>query len=108
MAASQGQRLLASSAYEAARQFATYGTTLHSLVGYSGAAQFVQLHDSATVPAEGAVPLIVLAVESAKNFSLLPALRGLRFNRGLYICNSSTGPTKTLGAANCFFSVNVE
>lgn len=104
-----GPRLSHSTAYETSRQFSDAPVTLHGLVGYnSGSAQFIQLHDSATTPAESAIPVITFAVAAASNFSLAAAMRGLRFSNGLYVCNSSTGPTKTLGSADCFFTANIE
>lgn len=78
---------------------------LYGLSGYnSGAAQFMQLHDSATVPANGVSPDEVIAIPATGNFSIDFGLYGKKFVNGIVICNSSTVATKTLGAADCFFA----
>ena len=68
-----------------------------------GSGQFVQVFDSATLPAEGAVPEVVFAIATVveKGVQWLPL--GRSFLRGIYLCNSSTAPTKTIGSADCFF-----
>lgn len=77
---------------------------LYGVTGYnSGPAQFIQLHDSATVPADTAVPVMTVAVGATQNFSIDFGLRGKGFLLGIVACNSTTGPTKTIGAANCSF-----
>lgn len=78
---------------------------LYGLSGYNtnGSDQFVQIHDSATTPANGAVPKVVFKVTASKNFSLDYGSVGRSFDNGIYICNSSTSSTKTVGAADCWF-----
>jgi len=81
--------------------------TLYRLMGYSSkvAAQFIQLHDSATLPGDTAVPKIIITVAAASNFDIDLGEIGRFFSNGIVACNSSTGPTKTLGAAaDCWFS----
>lgn len=67
-------------------------------------AQFVQIFDSNTLPADGTVPLLAksLAASDAVGFAWLPART---FLVGLVICNSSTQGTKTIGSADCIFDV---
>lgn len=67
------------------------------------AAQFIQVHDSPTLPANGSVPCMVISVATIadKGVQWLPL--GRAFQTGIYLCNSTTGPTLTLGAADCFF-----
>ena len=68
-----------------------------------GSGQFIQVFDSSTLPAEGAVPetFFDIATVVAKGVQWLPL--GRSFLRGIYLVNSSTGPTKTIGSADCFF-----
>lgn len=75
--------------------------TLMSVVGYNaGPAQFLQVHNAASLPANTAVPLCVIAVPAQSNFSMEWKL-GLPCSTGIVISNSSTAPTKTIGSADC-------
>jgi hypothetical protein len=80
---------------------------VYGLTGYNSkaSAQFIQLLDSATVPADTAVPVVVFAVPASTSFSLDFGIKGRRFTTGIAISNSSTGPTKTIGSADCWFDV---
>jgi hypothetical protein len=79
--------------------------TLYTITGYNSntAAQFIQIHDSATLPADTAVPKVIFMVPGSSNFSFDVGPYGRSFTTGITICNSTTGPTKTIGAANCWF-----
>jgi hypothetical protein len=74
----------------------------------SGPAQFFQLHDSATLPAEATVPKSVIYVANKGSGGWDYGLRGRSFAAGIVICNSTTGPTKTIGAADTFFDGQVQ
>lgn len=78
--------------------------TLHSLIGFndSSSAQYIQLHDSATLPANTAVPKLVITVPTKANFSIDFGSFGMPFANGIVWCNSSTLATKTIGSADCF------
>lgn len=95
-----------STAYEASRVIKASSGILFGISGYNSAAtaQFIQLHDAAALPADGAVPVEVITVPAASNFSIDFGVHGKAFGLGIVVCNSSTGPTKTIGAANCFFA----
>jgi len=98
-----------SAALEASHVLKTGPGTLISLIGYnSGAAQFIQVHNIASVPNEGDVPTYTFAVGAAQNFSLDVPISGARFSAGITVCNSSTVDTKTIGAANIFFTAVVQ
>ena len=78
------------------------------LTGFScysskGSAQFILVFDAATLPAEGAIPDEVFTVGATANLGL-NWIPGRTFHTGIVICNSSTGPTKTIGSADCWFS----
>lgn len=77
---------------------------LFGLSGFNnkGSAQFIQIFDSATVPADGVVPVVVLTVPTVANFSLDWVFPGRFFVRGIVITNSSTAATKTIGSADCW------
>lgn len=95
-------------AYAASLVVKASGGTLWGLTGYNSkaAAQFIQVFDAASLPADTAVPKLVFTVPASSNF-FFEAGEGLGryFSIGIVICNSSTGPTKTIGAADCWFDV---
>lgn len=80
--------------------------TLYKLVVYNNknAAQFIQLYDSATLPANDAVPVMVVSVPTLGTLDLpIHNLKGLKFVNGITVGNSSTAATKTIGSADCWF-----
>ena len=76
-----------------------YGFTVYSSKTSS---QFVQVFDATTLPADGAIPAALFTVATAANLGV-NWIPGRTFQNGIVICNSSTGPTKTLGSADCWF-----
>lgn len=84
--------------------------TFVSLVGVNtGAAQYILVFDAAALPANAdATALFRFAVADGtttpQNFSLTFTF-GVPCNSGIVVCNSSTIASKTLGSANCYFSV---
>lgn len=82
-----------------------YGWTVTNT---NAAAQFLNVFDAATLPADTAVPLIApkLPAADAQGFSY--GTNGREFLSGLVLCNSSTQATKTIGAADCFFDVQYD
>lgn len=81
---------------------------LWAFSGYnSGPAQFIQVHDAAALPANGAVPSLIFMVPATSNFEFDLGVYGRQFVNGIVLCNSSTGPTKTIGSADCWFDVRI-
>ena|SRR5438132_9941858 len=91
-------------AYAASLVVKTGPGKLYGIAGYnSGAAQFILILDAAAVPANGVVPCLPITVPATSNFSVFYGDIGRSFDTGIVVCNSSTAPTLTIGAADCFF-----
>ena len=93
-----------SNAYEASRVVKTGTGILYGFTVYSSkvSAQFIQVFDASTLPADGAIPGPFFTVSAASNLGV-NWLPGRTFQNGCVIVNSSTGPTKTIGSADCWF-----
>ncbi len=91
----------AASAIVKAKAGAVYGW---NVTNGNAAARWLQFFDSATVPADTAVPLfsIPLIIGGSSNISLV---RPRVFQKGIVVCNSSTATTKTIGAADSLFDI---
>lgn len=82
---------------------------LYGLSGYNSktSPQFIQVHDATAEPAANAVPKVLVRVAAESSFSLDFGPRGRAFAAGIVVCNSSTGPTLTIGAADCWIDGQV-
>jgi hypothetical protein len=97
-----------SSALEASKIVSAVPCKLFVISGFSTLAsdQYIHIFNSATLPANGTKPDIVLYASAGSTFGYTsPALYGRYFSTGLVICNSTTLATKTLGAANVSFDI---
>lgn len=92
-------------AYASSLIIANSPSMLYMLTGYNSKStpQFIQVHDSATVPADSSVPKVTFLVSPQSNFSYDLGQYGRFFVNGIVVCNSSTGATKTIGSADCWF-----
>ena len=79
-------------------------STLQELIvtNTNASAQFIQIFDSATVPADTTVPDRMFKVAAGTTVSYAP-LGGVNMTNGIAVSNSSTAATKTIGAADCWF-----
>lgn len=82
-----------------------YGFTVYST---KGSAQFINVFDNATLPADTAVPLWSWNLAANTGVGVSYAPQGREFYAGLVLNNSSTDATKTIGSADCFFDVQYD
>ena len=94
-----------STAYEASRVIKASAGTLYRITGYNSktSTQFIMVSNTTAVPADAQTPVVLFAVPASSNFSLDYGDIGRYFSTGICVFNSSTSPTKTIGAADCFF-----
>jgi hypothetical protein len=86
---------------------ASAGRLLSLVVHNSGPTQFMQVHNTASAASEGAAPIAILSIPAGVTASIAFGSEGLPCSTGIYICNSSTGPTKTIGSANCYITATL-
>ena len=69
-----------------------------------GSTQYIQIFDAASLPSNGAVPLVVINMLTVTNSFLDFGQYGKSFATGIVVANSSTLATLTIGSADCWFS----
>ena len=102
-------KIAKSIANQASIQAAVGPVVLNGVVGYTAkiSSQYILFFDLAAAPADGAVPEFMLLVQASSIFTIDFGFHGYEFKNGLYICNSSTQQTKTIGSADCWFNVQM-
>lgn len=98
---------VSSSGYESSHVIVTSPKGLLGFSGYNNSltAQWIQVFDATALPADGAAPVISVKAGAEDNFSWDSGTLAMDFANGIVICNSTTGDVKTLGAADCLFTV---
>ena len=93
-------------AYAASGVIKNSAGSFYGLFGYNSKTsdQYLQLHDATSVPADSEVPVAVIAIPAESTFSIDCQMAGIPFSTGIVWCNSSTGPTKTIGSADVFLT----
>ena len=112
------EQLYASAAAEASAVVSAAPARVSKIVIFNDnvGAQYVQLFDSVTVPADTAVPDLCVIIPADSTFVLeMPRTLERRqvggldrfplFETGVAISNSSTAATKTIGTTDCLFYV---
>lgn len=101
--------MVTSSAYASSLVVKASAGTLVYCSGYSslGSAQWIQVHNATSLPANTAVPKFIIPVAATSGFSFWIPLTGAYFGTGITVCNSTTGPTLTVGASDTWFQAVV-
>lgn len=101
-----GASIVSSTAQENSHVIKSSPGTLFSLVGVNNKAslQYIQIFNATSAPADGSAPVYTFPVPAATPFSLDVPIVGMPFTTGIYVCNSSTLATKTIGSADCWFT----
>ena len=70
---------------------------------YGNAAVTIQVHDTATVPANGATPTLRLRAAANQNWGLELDNKCWSFAHGIYVCASTTDDVLTLSGKDFYF-----
>lgn len=101
---------VANTAVSACYVVSAQAASVFSISGYVAQASFIEVTNTTTIPADGAVtPLAVAYAASAGSFSIDYGALPARFTTGVTVCASTTGPfTKTATGATNYFSARIK
>lgn len=91
---------LEASHFVSAGESRLFGFTVSST---RGTGQFIQVFDASELPANGAIPIVSIDIATVTAKAVSFGDTGRWFFRGIWLCNSTTQGSKTLGAADCLF-----
>lgn len=74
-----------------------------SMTNENASTRYLQIHNTASAAAEGAVPIASIRVGTGETQSIDYGLRGREMTVGIYVCSSTTQNTKTLAADDHLF-----
>lgn len=96
-----------SAALEASAIIKASETKFYSItfVNTNGGTRYLQLFNSATLPADAVVPILTFPVATGVTFTYTTGEYPNLFSNGLVVCNSSTLASKTIGSADSLFYV---
>lgn len=80
----------------------TPGVKLYLLTGYTATTQYIMVFQTNALPANGSVALFSLPISAGQGYSFDFSYYGADMDR-IFVCNSTTANTLTLGAADTTF-----
>jgi hypothetical protein len=98
--------IVQSTALEAGHIISAAPGTLLTLtvLNTKSSSQYIQIHNSATAASNGDVPVFIYPATTATTIEIDKGTNGVDFSAGIYVCNSSTAATRTVGTTDCFFT----
>ena len=96
-----------SAAYEASAVVKASPGTVHRISGYSSDANpvWIQLHNVTSLPADAEVPILTIYVGAGANFDFDLSTIGRFCDKGIVVCNSSTGDEKTIDGDTAWYNI---
>lgn len=95
-----------SAAFEASAIIKRSPGELINISGYNknAAKRYILIFNSATVPADASIPLMVIPVDGQNTFSWESGTYPKKFTNGITVCISTTDSVKTIGSTDALFN----